>query len=134
LSADIKEKLRIAVLDAVFRVLRDQRKKTHPPRELLVEFISKDIRRFIERLSEGLAHRRVPIQYFILYRGSNGRRAFKLVKVSVEDMVALKAVIELHKPDWAFRSKTYPLVHPLPDDDCFPFVCFWPQMQPCKRE
>lgn len=133
LTPGIKEKLREAILGAVLRVLREQRRKTHPPLELITEFISTDVRRLVEQLSVGLVRRCVYTQYFILYKGSRGRRAFKLIKCNVSNAVALKQVVEANKPDWASQSETYPLAHMLPDDDCFPFVCFWPKVVPYKR-
>lgn len=133
LTSDIKEKLREAVLGAVLRILREQRRKTHPPLELIAEFISVDVRRLIEQLNEGLTQRQVYTQYFILYKGSKGRRAFKLIKCNVPNMVALKQVVDANKPNWASKSEAYPLAHMLPDDDRFPFVCFWPKVGPYKR-
>lgn len=133
LTVDIKEKLREAMLWSVFRVLREQRRKTHPPLELLTRFVSEDIRRIIERLDEGLANRHVTTQYFILYKGLGNRKAFKLVKCSAENMVALKYAVELNKPTWASKSESYPLAPSLTDDDCFPYVCFWPQVTPYEK-
>lgn len=133
LTTDIKEKLREAVLLSILRVLREQRRKTHPPLELLSEFISEDVRRVIERLDEGLVSRHVTTQYFILYKGPGGRKAFKLVKCSAENMVALKQVVELNRPTWASKSESYPLAPYLPDDDCFPYTCFWPLIEPYKK-
>lgn len=133
LTLDIKEKLRVAVLEAIFKTLQISRKKTHPPMELLEEFISEDIRRVVERLSDGLELRHIDRQYFILYRGFGGRRAFKLIQVGVEDMVKLKKIIEKNRPDWALRCEAYPLAHHLSDDECFPFTTFWPQVEPYEK-
>lgn len=133
LTVDIKRKLCEAILEAILRVMREQRRKTHPPMELIVEFVSTDVRRLVERLGDGLVRRHIEAQYFILYKGSGSQRAVKVVKLGVEDMVALKRVIELHKPNWASRSEAYPLSYPLSDDKCFPFVCFWPQIKPHEK-
>ena len=133
LTVDIKEKLREAILWSIFRVLREQRRKTHPPLALLTKFVSEDVRRVVERLNEGLANRHVTTQYFILYKGLGNKKAFKLVRCNAEDMVALKHVVELHKPTWASKSESYPLAPSLTDDDCFPYVCFWPQVTPYKK-
>ena len=133
LTVDIKRKLLEAVLLAILRVLREQRRKTHPPLELITRFISEDIRRVIERLDEGLAARHVTTQYFILYKGYKNRRAFKLVRCVAENMVALKQVVELNRPTWATKSESYPLAPSLTEDDCFPYVCFWPQIAPYKK-
>ena len=133
LTVDIKEKLREAVLLSILKVLREQRRKTHPPLELLTKFISEDIRRVVERLDEGLATRHVTTQYFILYKGYGHKKAFKLVKCQAEDMVALKQVVELNRPTWASKSESYPLAPALTDDAHFPYICFWPQVAPYKK-
>lgn len=133
LTPDIKEKLRVAILGAVLRVLREQRRITHPPLELIIEFISVDVRRIVEQLSEGLVNRQVYKQYFIMYKGPGGKKAFKLIKCNVPNMSALKQVVEFNRPDWASKSETYPLARMLPDDDYFPYTCFWPKVEPYKR-
>jgi hypothetical protein len=133
LTVEIKENLRVAVLDVIYETLQTWRKKTCPPAELIKEFVSEDVRRIIERLSASLAGRHVAREYFILYRGAGDRKAFKVIKTSVEDMVELKRVVEANKPDWASRSETFPLAFHLPDDECYPFTCFWPQVLPYRK-
>lgn len=129
LTPDLREKLRVAMLEAVFRVLKRQRARGHPPMELIEAFISEDIRRVAMRLSDGLARRDTRREYFAVYKGPGSRKAFKLIKVDVEDMVELKQVVEVSKPDWALRCEAFPLAYPLFDDKYYPFVIFWPQVK-----
>jgi len=127
LTPYIKERLRQAILDAIRNCVRERRQKTYPPAELIQELVSEDVRRIIERLSDGLVKRHIDREYFVVYKGPR-RRGVKVIKVGTENMVLLKEALDDNKPSWATRCKAYPIAYQLPDDECYPFTCFWPQV------
>jgi len=126
---EVKEELRVAILQVVRDVLATCTPKIVPSETFIEVFLSEEVRRLVAIISNGLVSRHLDREYLVVYYGTCGQSLMHIVQVEVEDIVALKAVMEKSKPDWALRAQAFPLATKIEADKGFPMFMYWPKLE-----